>query len=613
MVDYTKQTEYIINKGQSTMGISIALCDLLIPKLMYIPPQEVQNIEKELFTFRSTLEPTTESNFVLASLIAFLQYKQSNYTKVIEMILPIPEYSKAFGSTHFATHCVAIGTSYRSLGKKELALKYFQQAIERYENVDLLPHQNYCFGLSLYHIGEIYGELKDYDEMLKKHLLFFKYSKTWKNIDFKNRSLNGIARAYSAKEDYKASLMYFKMAEQSSEKASNLPFKSRNYHDLGMLYVKMGNYEDAYENYNKALKIRQNQRMTNASITTLTSMGELFLAQKKYNQAIKLWQKTLDIALPLKVNRKIYNIYQFLSIAYQESGQFEMALAFYKKFHLLKEKIDNVDKTQVESQKIREAYSQLRQQKELIENQKIEIEKALSKQSETIRYLENFASVAAHDLKAPIRIASNFAQLLKRKHRHLWDRDDTEYFDFISNNIGLLAKMIDDLLSLSRVDQNLPYPKTVNIHETVNSVLARLGAKIKESKANITIQSQLPPIVGHTSLVTQLFQNIIENAIKHRQTDLVPQISISSKLLGNTPQFCQFEIKDNGEGIEADLQPYIFELFSGGKKGDSSGIGLATCKKIVTHYGGNIWVKSQKNKETSIFFTLPLVEHALMN
>lgn len=613
MVNYTQQTKFIINKKQDAINTAIALSDLLLSKLMYIPPQEVKNIEGQLLIFRSTLQPIEESYFIIESILAFLEYKQSNYSKVIEALLPIPEYSKAFNITHFATRCVAIATSYRSLGKKELALKYFQKAIEIYENVNLIPHQNYCFGLALYHISEIYGELKDYDEMLKRHLLFFKYSKIWKNIDFKNRSLNGIARAYSGKKDYDASLIYFKMASQSSEKDGNLPFKSRNYHDLGMLYVKMKYYDEAYENYNKALKLRQEYQLVNASITTLTSMGQLFFIQKKYDRAIELWQEALDMALPLKVNRKIYQIYKNLSTVYQEAGQFELALVFYKKFHLLKEQVDNVDKTQVESQKIREAYSQLRQQKELIESQKIEIEKALSKQEETIKYLENFASVAAHDLKAPIRIAANFAQLLKRKHKHLWDQDDTEYFDFISNNIGLLAKMIDDLLSLSRVDQNLPYPKTVDMDETLNAVLARLSAKIEESKANITIQSQLPPIIGHTSLVTQLFQNIIENAIKHRQTGLTPQISISSKLLSTTPQFCQFEIRDNGEGIETDLQPYIFELFSGGKKEDSSGIGLATCKKIVTHYGGNIWVKSKKNKQTSVFFTLPLVEHIIAN
>ena len=604
-MDYINIIKKIWDTNGSKPNKLVDSCDLLIPKIMYIPNIQHTDIEQYITISLGNYNLSSDHAALLTTLFAFLKYKRADYQSAIKMLRSFSKDNPNLQLATKASMCAVIGASYRSLGEKESALQYFQQAIEEFNNNAQSPYQQYFLGISTYHIAEIYGELKDYDDMLERHLFFMEYGKKWGNTDFENRALNGIGRAYLAKEQYELALLYLKMADENVRKKGNIPFMARNLHDLGFVYTQMQEYEEALSYYNKALGLRIHNNLANASITTLVAIGKVFLMQKKPVRAIEILTKALEKATTIKVNSKISQIYKNLSIAYEQQQSYDKALEFYKKFHLLQEEIDNVNNTKVENQKIREANTQLRTQKELIETQKYQIEATLKKLQETIKYLENFAAVAAHDLKAPIRIASSFAKILQRKYKDRFDPKDLEYFGFISENIGRLGTMIDDLLSLSKLDQNLPQTEVVDMSNAINEVQLRLKQKIEDTSTNIVIKTKLPFIEAHASLVMQLFQNVIENAIKHSKKDQNPFITISSKPFSANPDYCLFEIKDNGEGIPLALQPYVFELFNGTHKTESTGIGLATCKKIISIYGGRIWVNSMPNHGASIFFTLP--------
>ena len=192
------------------------------------------------------------------------------------------------------------------------------------------------------------------------------------------------------------------------------------------------------------------------------------------------------------------------------------------------------------------------------------------------------------------------------EYKTIFDDRDKEYFKFLTDNISLLAKMIDNLLSLSKLDKNLSDLEIVDTDEMLKIGMERLKDKVSTSKADILIEEKLPNVEAHETLIIQLFQNIIDNAIKHVSDNDVPKIIISV-MNNENDKYHKFEIKDNGVGISKTQQPFIFELFSRADRHDSTGIGLATCKKIVTNYGGKIWVESELNQGTSIFFTLPSV------
>jgi len=262
----------------------------------------------------------------------------------------------------------------------------------------------------------------------------------------------------------------------------------------------------------------------------------------------------------LKTQKKSGVIYELLSTVYEKNKQYPEALAYYKKFHTTKASIDDIKSAQRENERIRETNTQLHQQKEI------------------------------------------------KKHKHNWDEDDKAFFNFITQSMQKLSKMIDNLLSLSRLDQDLPPLEVVNPNELLEDIQNRLHSKIQDLKSEIKIQKNLPNLLGHESLIGQVFQNLIDNALKYK-SDAIPKIEISCKRPVSEDQkaFMQFEIEDNGKGIPAKLHEKVFELFSGTTQNNSNGIGLATCKKIVSNYGGNIWVKSKVGKGTTMIFTLPIV------
>ena len=606
-MDFLKKTEIILANDMINSDKIIALCDILIPKIMYIPLTQASVIQSSAIDFQSSLDPQSRSYFILQTLIALLEYRASNFNSAIELIKEIHKnISDQIEIEYKASSCVIVGISNRSLGQKELSLKYLQIAVEEYGKEPKLAHQQYLYGLSLYHIGEMFGEMNEYDEMLEKHLKFTDFGENIGNVDFINRGLNGIGRAYLGKKEFEKCLEYLKLADEKIKQAANLPFIARNQHDLGFTYFQMKEYEKSIHHYGKALEIRKANKYTNASITTLLGLSQVYTAKANFKTSIQLLEEAKAIAETFNVKRKIYQIYLELSLVYEQSKDFEKAFFYYKKFHELKEELDNVNKTQVENQKIREANTQLRQQKKLIETQKQKIETTVLKLKETNKYLESFASVAAHDLKAPIRIAASFSKLIERKYKTIFDDRDKEYFKFLTDNISLLAKMIDNLLSLSKLDKNLSDLEIVDTNEMLKIGMERLKDKVSTSKADILIKEKLPTVQAHETLIIQLFQNIIDNAIKHVSDNDVPKIIISV-MNNENDKYHKFEIKDNGVGISKTQQPFIFELFSRADRHDSTGIGLATCKKIVTNYGGKIWVESELNQGTSIFFTLPSV------
>lgn len=606
-MSFIKTTEQILKSSSAPSEKAFAVCDALIPKIMYIPLPQTTVIGLRIAKLRKQLSENPDAYYLLQVLSAFFEYRNANYQEAIELIEDTRrKMGGAVGDVQIGSGNVVVGASYRSLGKKEEALKYFEYAFEAYGAVPNAPHQLYLYQLSLYHSAELNGEMNNYNKMLKKHLELLHLAEARQNVDFINRSLNGIGRAYLAKGDSNHGIKYLKEAEERSKEGANMPFIARNLHDLGIAYAKMKDYPLALANYKKALDIRTQNGYINARITTLLKMSEIYIAQRNFNDAIANLQDALSSAEPLNVKRKIYAIYQRLANACEHAGNYRLALEYHKKYHQLKEEVDDVNTTQIENQKVRAINAELRQQKNIIEQQKIKIEQTVEQLQEANRYLENFASVAAHDLKAPMRVIANFSNLIKRKYGNVIDDDAKEYLQFITDNMKRLSGMIDDLLSLSKIGRSLPKPKVVDTHDVILQVLKQLNEYIIETNTHIKVLEQLPLVQGHATLISQVFQNILENAIKHSAEKVEPRITISAEVLEDQPEFVQFAIKDNGSGIPEYLQPYIFELFSGASRSDSSGIGLATCKRIVTHYNGQIWVSSEEGIGTTVFFTLPL-------
>ena len=218
--------------------------------------------------------------------------------------------------------------------------------------------------------------------------------------------------------------------------------------------------------------------------------------------------------------------------------------------------------------------------------------------------LTDFANIASHDLKAPIRGILSFSQLLEKRNKDKFDERDFEYINFIKSSSYQSLALVEGLLNYSKIDKNLGKPQKVDITEAINVALSSIKLLIEEKKADIQI-GEMPNVTAHQLLIIQLFQNLINNGLKYNESEH-PKIVIGcfKKELDNLTYF----VKDNGIGIAEEYQKEVFAMFRrlhSTSQYEGSGIGLAFCTRIIDTYKGQIWLESEVGKGTTFFFTLP--------
>jgi light-regulated signal transduction histidine kinase (bacteriophytochrome) len=222
--------------------------------------------------------------------------------------------------------------------------------------------------------------------------------------------------------------------------------------------------------------------------------------------------------------------------------------------------------------------------------------------------LQQFAYVASHDLQEPLRTISSYVQLLARRYKSQLDNDANEFIGFAVEGTRRMQNLINDLLSLSRVGTRGRELEPVDCAVALKESLANLQAALNETGAQVTYDP-LPTVLADKPQLTQLFQNLVGNAIKFHSGD-APKIHIACQPNGKE---CTIAVRDNGIGIDPRHADRIFQVFQrlhDREKYAGTGIGLAICKKIVERHGGRIWVESQPGEGATFLFNLSKAEGA---
>ena len=218
--------------------------------------------------------------------------------------------------------------------------------------------------------------------------------------------------------------------------------------------------------------------------------------------------------------------------------------------------------------------------------------------------LQSFAYAISHDLQEPLRMISSYVKLLGRRYKGKLDQDADDFINYAVDGVDRLSHMITDLLDYSRVDAHGQEQQPTQSFQILQDALANLDSAIQESGAVIDV-SNLPVVMADPHQLARLFQNLISNAIKYRSPDRRPKIVLNAIRQG---ECWKFSISDNGIGIEPESSGRLFQLFQrlhNRQEYPGTGIGLATCKKIVEQLGGRIWIESTPGEGSIFYFTLP--------
>ncbi len=254
---------------------------------------------------------------------------------------------------------------------------------------------------------------------------------------------------------------------------------------------------------------------------------------------------------------------------------------------------------------LQEAEAELKALNEDLEQRVIERTLELKRSNED---LEQFAYVASHDLQEPLRMINNYLQLLRQRYKEQLDTNAHDFIGFALDGSKRMHQLIHDLLAYSRVGTHGKELVPTDCEQVFADALANLTVAIEESKAAIT-HDPLPTVTGDEVQLTQLFQNLIGNAVKFR-AEPAPKVHVG---MARKNGDWEFTVSDNGIGIaEQDFQRIfiVFQRVHSREKYAGTGIGLSVCKKIVERHGGRIWVQSKLGKGTTFHFTIPAMEKA---
>jgi light-regulated signal transduction histidine kinase (bacteriophytochrome) len=225
--------------------------------------------------------------------------------------------------------------------------------------------------------------------------------------------------------------------------------------------------------------------------------------------------------------------------------------------------------------------------------------------------LEQFAYVASHDLQEPLRAVVSYLQLLERRYSGQLDERAEKYIGYAVDGGRRMQTLITDLLTYSRVGRRDIAMAPVEMDAILDRALASLQVAIEESGAEI-VRDPLPTVLADATQMTQIFQNLVGNAIKFRG-EAAPRIQISAERRAENGTDGQhgswlFSVRDNGIGIAPEYRERVFVLFQrlhGRDEYSGTGIGLAVCKRIVERHGGTLWVDETPGGGSTFWFTIP--------
>jgi len=552
------------------------------------------------------LKKKAEVNQILGMNLVFQDKFPEGYKYQMEAL---KYYSDISDSTGLMSVYYDLGANFAGQGQAELALRNYEKGIALARN----QNNPKMIILGITAIGGTYASMNDFEKALSYSSESIELAESLN--DKEELGWASINRGYilGRIERYEEANYYLEKAYDLSFEIGNKLLTAYSLEQISDIKIHQNHIESALKALGESYEIYQELGQNSSVKNVIQKYAEIYFKQKDYEKykeyndqymalkdslysqemmesmanlkqdfEIHQMERENQIAL-LKKDQEISNAKNYATIAIVCAAGMILMLLLSLMYMRNKSAIEKNDLLSAKNAEI------LRQNEFL----------ATSNQD-----LEKFAYIISHDLKEPLRNINGFTKLLLRKlKKYNVDQDVSEYASFITNGTKQMEQLLSGLLEYSKLNANRGNKALISAQDNVTRVVDNLKIQLDESNCVLALDN-LPDVHFRDAQMTQLFQNLIANAVKFSK----PTGNTISVGVDDLGEEYRFFVKDEGIGIDPEYQKDIFVVFkrlNNRKSYSGSGIGLATCKKIVEEHGGRIWVISTPGEGSCFYFTVP--------
>jgi signal transduction histidine kinase len=598
-------------------------------------PQEIQDLEARLVTIT---DPREQADAILILLDRYVNIRSTDGEPYIDRLLQIAgiltdtdyrawaffygsiiarykgEYSSALelsaqalqlftstGNQRGISSCHNnAGLIYRLQGNYAESLKSHLQALKVREEIN----DKGGIAMSYSNIGMIYYWQGNYTGALESNTHALQLLEEVGDKRGVANALSNIGHSHYAELRYDDALANHLQSQQIHIEVGNEYGIALAEGNIGIIYRCKGDHEQALSSFESSLIVSEKLGNKHNISSLLGEIGKTYYEQEKYDEAINAYLRALQISEEIGAKEEILAASEGLMKIYRIRGDYKLALRYNDQYH----KIDK----EMTGQQAQRQMVQLNFQHDI--DLKEKEAKLLKEKNEAISVyahrlevsnnaLNQFAHVASHDLREPLRMVSSYMDLLEKTMGDNIQPVQRQFIGFAVDGAKRMEQLIHDLLRLAKVDAN-PHIEQVALHSIVDTVRSNLEILLSEKNARI-ITTDLPTLNADRTQLMQLFQNIISNGIKYNENE-APTITIDYE---QRDKDGILSIADNGIGIAPEYREKAFQIFQRlptAKQYQGSGIGLAICKKIVDGLGGTIAIEDNPTGGTVFYITVPV-------
>lgn len=568
--------------------------------------------------------------------LAITNRKLGNYKetkKYHTLALELAEKEDDLKGMEYALH--GLGYLFETIGEHEKAVEYYLQSLEKAEERGEKPG----IVTTMQNIANTYSKIGNFHLAKKTIEQAYEISLEVGDSTAITNVLHDHGSILDASGDLDGALEKFNASLIINKKHMSKGTVARSLMYIADIYTKKNHFELSEQYLVESLSYEEFMRDEDLS-ELYSKLGQLYLLKKDYERARNALFKSLKLSetqnyLSL-VQRNNYNLYE----SYVRTNQTDEALYHLEKSSALKDSIYNANQSarmaelqflydiEKSERYIHELEAQ--QNKMMLigasilfgilflfmayfirlktknnktlkqKNEEIQLQNIKLKESNEV--LKQFAYVAAHDLKEPLRSIGSFISLFKRKYGHQFNIEANEYMTYVQNGVIRMNELLNALLKYSTISiQRASNEDIINVSTILKDVSENLRETIEVKNAKISFPENLPNLKMNPLHVTQLFQNLISNSLKFAEES--PIIQIEGLPSDEQIIFC---VQDNGIGMKPEYEDKIYKLFHQlDRSAEGHGIGLTICKNIVDKYDGNIWYEPNEQKGTRFLVSFP--------